>query len=77
MIKKANENGSNENSRNPHDPRKLACQSQMNAMLNTMFDIKGNVHFKFILKGQTINQTYYVEMVKRLREAVRRKRPEL
>jgi hypothetical protein len=32
---------------------------------------------RFILHGQTLNQTYYVEILKRLREAVGRKRPEL
>jgi transposase len=30
-----------------------------------------------IPQGQTVNQTYYVETLKLLREAVRRKRPEL
>jgi len=33
--------------------------------------MKGNVHFEFITKGQTVKQAYYVEGVKRLREAVR------
>jgi hypothetical protein len=46
-------------------------------MFNTFFDIKGTEPFKFILQAQTIEQAYYVEILKRLREAVRRKRPEL
>jgi hypothetical protein len=46
-------------------------------MLITFFDVKGIVHFGFILQGQTFNQGLYVEILKRLREAVCRKRLEL
>jgi histone-lysine N-methyltransferase SETMAR len=42
-----------------------------------LFDIKCTVHFEFIPQGQTVNQTYYVEILKRLREVLHRKRPEL
>jgi hypothetical protein len=31
--------------------------------------IKGIVHFQFISQGQTVNPAYYVEILKRLREA--------
>jgi hypothetical protein len=41
------------------------------------FDNKGTVNFEFIPQGQTVSQAYYLETTKRLREAVRRKRPEL
>jgi hypothetical protein len=46
-------------------------------MLITVFDIKGIVHFKFIPQGHTLYQNYYAEILKRLREAVGRKKPEL
>jgi hypothetical protein len=49
----------------------------MKAVLITFFDIKVIVHFEFIPQGQTVNQAHYVQILKRLRETVCRKRPEL
>jgi len=46
-------------------------------MLLTFFDIRGIVHYEFVPTGQTVNQVYYLEVLGRLREKVRRKRPEL
>jgi hypothetical protein len=51
-------------------------KSQIKILLITSFDVKATVHFTFIAKGQTVNPAYYVEILKRLREAVRRKMSE-
>jgi histone-lysine N-methyltransferase SETMAR len=51
-------------------------KSQMN-MLITFFDIKDIVHFEVIPQDQTVNQAYYMEVLKHLHETVYRKRPEL
>jgi hypothetical protein len=45
----------------------------MKTMLMTLCDIKGIVHTEFISQGQTVNEAHYVEIPKRLREALRRK----
>jgi len=37
------------------------------------FDIRGIVHSVFVPTGQTVNQVYYLEVLKRLRKKVRRK----
>ncbi|UYV69692.1 hypothetical protein LAZ67_7000258 [Cordylochernes scorpioides] len=36
----------------------------------------GLVHYEFVPEGQTINHHYYLDVLRRLREAVRQKRPE-
>jgi hypothetical protein len=61
----SNDKACNENTQHPHDPRKLA-------FLITFFNI-----IRFIPQGQTVNQGYYVEILKRLREGVCIKRSEL
>jgi hypothetical protein len=39
------------------------------------FDHKWIFHYEFIAEGQTVNQQCYLEVLTRLRECVRRKRP--
>ena len=46
-------------------------------MLLTFLDIRGIFHYEFVPTGQTVNHVYYLEVLKTLREKVRRKRPVL
>jgi hypothetical protein len=46
-------------------------------MKTMVINFKGTVYFEFIQQGLRVNQTYYVETVKQLHEAVCRKKPEL
>jgi len=48
-------------------------QSQVKTMLVCFFDRKGIVHYEFIAQGQTV----YLEVLTRLWESFRRKRPGL
>jgi len=41
------------------------------------FDIRGIIHYEFVPTRQTVNQVYCLEVLERLREKVRWKRPEL
>ena len=45
-------------------------------MLICFFDQKGIVHKEFVPPGQTVNAALYVEVLRRLQENVRRKRPD-
>jgi len=49
-------------------------KSHMKTVLITFFNINGIVHFEFIPQSQTVNQAYYVEILKWLCEAVCRKK---
>jgi hypothetical protein len=61
----------------PRPKEARMSKSEMKAVLMIFFDISGTVSFEFIPQGQTVNQAYYMEILKRLLEALRRKRPEL
>jgi hypothetical protein len=52
-------------------------EKQVKSMLITFFDIKGIVHKEFVLAGQTVSSIGYYNVLRRLRENVRRPRPEL
>ena len=45
-------------------------------MLIVFFYWKGIVHYEFVPRGEAVNKEFYLNVLKRLREAVRRNRPE-
>ena len=58
----------------------LTTEKIPSVLIKTMlltFYIRGIIHYEFVPSGQTVNQVYYLEVLERLREKVRRKRPKL
>ena len=41
------------------------------------FDLNGIVQHEFLPRGQTVNKEYYLQVQRRLREAIRKKRSDL
>ncbi|UYV69538.1 hypothetical protein LAZ67_6003924 [Cordylochernes scorpioides] len=60
----------------PKPKKARFTNSKVKTLLVTFFDINGLVHHEFIPFGRTINQEVYLGIMRRLREAVRLKRPE-
>jgi hypothetical protein len=49
---------------------------QYQVHVDGFFDIQGIAHKDFLPPGQTVNGKFYCEVLKRLREGIRRKRPD-
>ena len=49
----------------------------MKVLLTVFFNASGVVLHEYLPEGSIVNQTYYIEVLKCLRDAIRRKRPEL
>jgi transposase InsO family protein len=52
-------------------------KSKVKPLLICFFHIRGIIHFEFASEETTVNQTFYVEVLKRFIDAVRRGRAEL
>ena len=62
----------------PDDQKIPSVQiKSQNNVADFFFYIRGLVHYEFVPTGQTVNQVYYLEVLERLREKVRRKRHEI
>ncbi|UYV74035.1 hypothetical protein LAZ67_11001900 [Cordylochernes scorpioides] len=49
-------------------------KSKLNCLLITLFDVKGLLHYEFVPECQTINQHYYLDVLRRLKSLCVRKR---
>ena len=59
----------------PRRPRH--SRSKTKVMLTVFIDYSGVVHYEFLPTGQTVNEEYYLSVMRHLREVIRKKRPEL
>ncbi|KAL4141749.1 hypothetical protein QTP88_004326 [Uroleucon formosanum] len=60
----------------PRPKKARQVRSQVKVMLTVFLDYQGVVHHEYAPKGQTITKEYYIDVLRRLRDAVRKKRPE-
>lgn len=66
--------------RYPNEPRPKRIrqtQSKIKTLLTVFMDYRGVVHHEFLAEGCTVNKHYYLQVMRRLREAIRQKRPDL
>jgi len=61
----------------PRPKKAWQIRSNIKVMLTVFFDHEGVVHHEYAPPGQTITKEYYIEVLRRLRDAVRRKRSNL
>ena len=59
----------------PRPKKAKMSKSKIKSMLICFFDSQGIVHKEFVPPGQTVNQTYYREVLERLRKRVTCVRP--
>lgn len=59
----------------PRPKKARMSKSKIKSMLICFFDSQGIVHKEFVPPGQTVNQTFYREVLERLRKGVARVRP--
>ena len=52
-------------------------RSNVKVMLTVFFDFNGIMHHEFLPRGQTVNKEYYLQVQRRLREAIRKKHTDL
>jgi hypothetical protein len=61
-------------------PRPMTAQVRSNVramFIVSLFNHRCAVHYEFAPRGQAVNEAYYLEVLRHLRKALRRKRPEI
>ena len=61
----------------PRPKKSRHVRSNVKVILTVFFDSRGVLHHEYAPQGQNINREYYPEVLRRLCDAVRRKRPDL
>jgi len=61
----------------PWPKKARQVRSNIKSILFIFLDIRGIVHKEFVPPGQTVNGKFYCKVLRRLRQNVRRKRPEM
>ena len=61
----------------PQTQKSLPSSIRNKVLLTVFFDARGVVYHEYLPEGSTVNQTYYIKVLKRLRDAIRWKRTEL
>ena len=54
----------------PRPKKARQLRSEVKVMLIVFFDMEGIVHYEYVQQGQTVNQQFYLQVLKRLRLAV-------
>ena len=63
--------------RSPSPKQALQSSIEFQGDVDSFFNAKGVVQHNYLPQGSTVNQIYYIEALKRLRDAARCKRTEL
>jgi len=66
-----------EHSMSPRPKKARQERSNVKVMLIPFFNSRGVVHHEYAPQGQTVTKEYYRDVLRRLRYAVQRKKPEL
>jgi transposase len=61
----------------PKAQKAQRVRSKVKVLLTVFFDYRRIVHHSYAPAGRTINKEYYLEVIRHLRDAVRRKKPDL
>ena len=61
----------------PRPKKARQVRSNVKVMLTVFFYFNEIVHHEFLPRGQTVNKKYYLQVQRRSRQAIRKKRPDL